>query len=639
VIHSLRLENWGPFASVTLDFERPLALFVGPNGAGKSWIRDALVFAITGTLRTRPGITKKNQIPETALRDGAKAAEVEVLFAGGLRVVRKVTTSGSQALDLSEPNGTGDRKIPGTNEELQADLYKRLGLDEGRAIAALDARQFLALDSDERKALLFRALGAGVTVEAVVKALAARGFDDQVARDVAAIAATRGFRKAEDHAVELRREAKRKLDGLVVPQVERYIDGRSKRMDLEEADEAAIARGIRALEEERDKILADKGATRATARASADGMKRRKAEIEQVLGAGVEDAQTLQEQLDLEKDLSNGLVAELQAAEKELAEACAIGAVAGRIENPGTCPAIPGGFQCPATAAKLAAHAKAVREIADGAAAKRKAIEPRVAALRRDAGTAQANVEDLRQRLQAAKDAERQIESLQRELAELEERIPQAEQVARELEGAGRENPGATKADELRQRIARGQEVLSAKRAYEAAKKKAEEVGAQRQALADAHAKADELAHALAPDGVEQDLLREAIGPVRARLEETGKALGRVTLGDDLMLRVEVGGVPRSEAQLSGGQTLLLGIIVQDALTMVTRLPALVVDGADLLVQELRRNALGMLERLIDRPYGSIWVLAATAEQNPTRPPSPKVEMFWVSGGGRVEVV
>jgi hypothetical protein len=76
---------------------------------------------------------------------------------------------------------------------------------------------------------------------------------------------------------------------------------------------------------------------------------------------------------------------------------------------------------------------------------------------------------------------------------------------------------------------------------------------------------------------------------------------------------------------------------MQDALASLPAFPVLLVDEIELLVQEMRGRALGMLQRLIDRPYGSIFVFGASERQVPSKPPGG-IGVVWCKAPGDVEV-
>lgn len=656
MIRSLELVDWGPFEKERLVFNQPVALFTGPNGVGKSFIRDALVFAITGTLRSRRGVTKKKQVADVAVRDGAKRAQVEVLFESGLRIIRQIGASGTQVLEVREVEarplhvtgqtkpvdvalGSEERTITGTTGELQAEIYRRLNLDEGRALAALESGYFLTLDPDRRKELLFQALGSGVTSEAVLKRLAERGIDSPDGRRTAMIAAEQGFRKAESHAVELRRAAKRKLDGLAFDGTPQHVESGGARRNLAEISEESIAEAIQALIVEHDQAVAAAGQQIGSARQVLEGLRAREAEIQAELGKSHPDPAGLQGEAEALQSLLDAAKGLLQTTRDELQAEAAVAALGAEISKPEVCPAIPGEFSCPVTPKRLESHRKSLGERVEAASAAVPELRQKVEDIEAEIADLEPKLASLGLAIEEAEDANANAINLERELEELQPKIEEAGRVAEELESAGEENPSAAQVETLKRRVEDGRTVLDAKRAWDAAVVANAEIEKSRtEAEAEIEA-ADALATAFGRSGVEAELLAEAIGPLLERLEETSIALGTVTLSGDLTLSIEVDGTRRSEAQLSHGQHFALGVIAQDAISSLSGLPIFVIDGADALVQDLRARTIAVAQRLVGRPYGSVWILAATEKTEPEAVPVGTVETFWLGRPGSVAKV
>lgn len=639
MLDRIALEQWGPFASLELNLERPFLIFTGPNAVGKSWLRDAVVFALTGTLRTRRGVTQKKQIPEVAIRDGAKKASVELLFRGGLRVTRQVTRSG-QTLALADADGATDHPIRGTTEELQQELYRRLGVDEARALAVLDSRRFLELEAEDRRRLLFAALGAGVTEEAIAKALAGRGLAGEDAAGLAKTAASRGFREAEKEAVEGRRAAKRALQAPQAEPAPRYVAGRDgQRLDLAEVKVEDLEARIAALERERDGAVSQHGASVQAARTWAESCDALEAELRAKAAEEAQDAQGLREALQVAHEEQAAHEAEVRALRDEIAAKEPIARGEAAVEHPGTCPVLPGEFRCPATKAKLDAHAKTLADARESAEAALAEIRPKLEEHERGAREQRERVGTLQQEEAQARAAQAAIEEAREELPTAEGEARDARERLQAIEQSEGADGSSADPEALRQRIERGREVLRQKRAYDADRERQERASAERAEKQAALERAEALARAFASDGIEVELLREALPVLQERLDETGPLLGRVRVAEDLTLEVEHAGQRRLEAQLSDGQYLALGLLLQDALGALASFPVLLFDQADLLVQETRRGALLTLQRLLGRPYGSVFVFASTEQAVPQRPPSDQVALYWLSEPGRAEAV
>lgn len=166
----------------------PVALLVGPNAAGKSSVVDAVRWTLLNRCRDLAAADNKRLI-----RRGAETCKVEIVadYGEGELVASRTPSGGT-------PKG----------EEIRA----LLGIpDAGALEAALDAGRFLALESKERKQLVFKLAGAEVS-EALLRS---HGIDDP---EVLRLCLTKGFGGGETHAAERKRQSRRALDEIHAPE-------------------------------------------------------------------------------------------------------------------------------------------------------------------------------------------------------------------------------------------------------------------------------------------------------------------------------------------------------------------------------------------------------------------------------------
>lgn len=645
MLSGLRVHGWMGLADVDLVIGKPFVLFMGLNGVGKSGVAKAITWAITGRYRCDQvgAVLAKKDLPAVVIRDGEKAARVGLMLGPALYLERALTAGGAETLRLVDFQGEEKVHVPGTAAEVQAELYRRLGLDPGRAEAALDSWAFLALPPEQRVAMLFRALGSASAAE-VEKRLGERGLRGPEVVRLAGIAADKGFRAAEKAAVELRREAGRELNDLPAakdaPQV---ITVNGKERDLETVNVAQLEELLGDYRLKRDELLRSAGADLGAARARVETLEGQVAALKPRAGAeGGPDLEALRLKRTQAAERAKGAGSEereaaerVAALEREIANLRALVEVA-EIAKPETCPAIPGGFECPATAAKLKAHAEKLRARADEAAdrKRRAANELDAVALTRDAAKrvreeAEAEERRLAEEYRAADEERLLAVRAQGQLEQVQRDLEAARAALAKAEAAGEQQP----TDFMDSRIASIEQVLRARKAWEEAK--ADTTPQRREALSREREQADQLAQALAPDGVEAELLREALVPLRERLAETGRMLGDVTIGDDLEVRATVNGRPRLYEQLSRSQRLRLGIALQDAIASASGLPLLLVDELDVFQGADRGAVLEVLRGLVDRPYGS--VIAFATATKPAKAALPELAVFWIAPGGAVE--
>ena len=647
MLRGIRVEGWMGLEDVDLAISKPMVLFMGLNGTGKTAVQKAIVWALTGRFRADQvgAVIPKKDLPGIVIRDEARSCRVGLMLGAALYVERALTAGGAETLKVVEfEEGGSKQALAGTVAELQAELYRRLQLDPGRAEAALDSWAFLALKDEDRLALLFRALGSA-SAEEIERRLGARGLVDPEAVRLARIAADKGFRVAEKAAVELRRARHRDLQDLPQPkEAPRTITVNGQERDLSTVNLAKLEDLLGDNRIERDRVLRSAGADLGAARARVETLEGQRAalvareappEVDRDAlrlrrTQAIERAKAAQAEAERLTERLSGLDAEIGAA-RAIAQGSAV-------EHPGTCPVVPGDFLCPASKSGLEVHARKLRKQAAAAseslakleAERAEVVSQREAAQRR-ADEAGAEDRRLAEEYRAVEEDELAAARVQGELEQIDRDLVAAREALAKAEASGEEQPTAF----LDARIASIETVIHAKKAWDAAQ--ADTTAQRREILVREHQQADALAQALAPEGIESELLRDALVPIRERLQKTGKMLGEITIGDDLSVLAVVDGRERRYEQLSRSQRLRLGIALQDAIASSSGLPLLLVDELDVFAGPDRAAVLGVLRALVSDPYGSVIGFATATE--PAKAALPELAVYHVRPGGRIESV
>ncbi len=220
----LRMRNWLCYEDTTYDL-RDRTFIVGCNAIGKTAIRDAVEFVCVGTGHLR-GYRTKIDLAEFSIRKGFESCEV-TLECRGVRIRRTMDSEGAQEVFRSVWNhGTGGLKNGWTNEEpmsLKRDQGNPFGDTPDDVLRCMiEPTRFFLLPPERQQELLVQVtskpkVSYDEALEALGQALVAVGEEDLKAlRDAAMWISTKGFRSAEEAAIDHRRVAKRDRDAVVV---------------------------------------------------------------------------------------------------------------------------------------------------------------------------------------------------------------------------------------------------------------------------------------------------------------------------------------------------------------------------------------------------------------------------------------
>ncbi len=238
LIHSLRLENAKSYKEAFVEFTPGVNAIVGHNGAGKSTIVEAIGLALFDEI----SYTRSEFV-----RQGARTATISVVFESTVderpyEVVRRI--GGSSAYHVDDPE-TG------------------LRICEGKADVATFVKQHLGIDSSAKLDSLFRdAIGVpqGTFTAAFLLTEAPRKsvFDPmlQVQDYRSAYQKLRSplsYLKEQHQALEVA-IAEKRGQLVVLPELERDLNRRSKELEQAAAELAALRKTLASLEEKRSAL-------------------------------------------------------------------------------------------------------------------------------------------------------------------------------------------------------------------------------------------------------------------------------------------------------------------------------------------------------------------------------------------------
>lgn len=574
MIKSISIRNFMALESLDLDLTAPLTIITGQNEAGKSSIRDAILWAFTGTAR---GL--KTHADQAALiREGTKSAEV---------VVNLADTSFAR------------RKTPKTTATITGEVPDILN-----PAILFDPYTFLFLPEAQRRELLFQVLpGLNPTKEKVFDRLIisigkdTRGFpkNDEV-YSLAKLAAISGFPAAEKEAITKRREAKRVLDTLKdikEPQKTFTIDGQE--YNIPTFNFTAIEATLRELQAQKDDFLRQKGAAEAWTR-RIEQVKVQLDRIDAMVPPDVNDIMILE--AELEK-----LNESIRKATEEIAKAQT------RHEYfPATCPVITLAPPCP-NAGQMVGHDPPAPGVIE-------------ALQQNKAGFAKAQAEIIHKLQETRRQNEEYNTAMGREAA-LEEELTKLE--SEPEAGADLDAEIATR----ERRIARGRIFQEKIKEYEKDLASFQEARGKIEACTQEITLYDTLAKALAPDGIPSQMIVEALDGVNERLAEAATYLFP---GRNLHLTPELNIVLKNSPfpTLSKSAKFRVGIAFQYALARLAGARILMIDEADTL-DTMHRMAL--INFLLAHLSGFDQVLVFFTTDKPFYIADPRVQNWWLENG------
>lgn len=662
----IELKHFGQHAALTIDSRTPVTLVVGANRCGKTTVRDALEFALLGTCALR-GFALKKDVARYMIHEAANRASVEVRFeAWGVR--RSVSSSGAQQVQLDRHGNGGwvvvsDAEFKGWVNAAWTPLAIRCALES----------EELWRDPENRKALFVSlASASAITAAQVWNEIPGALVEHRAAAEgdplyrICETAATAGFAVANGQAVELRREAKRKLAALakVVDEVDPIIDGfdvRSEALDLMERalveSQAELARAresaavdVGRLTERRDAALArrvEKDADWAdvSRRIWRDFAVEPWAEGEDVGPTTTISWGDLLEQAKEYAGKAKALEEEAESFHRRIEEQRElIGSpppenIAFVPAPPHRCPVYSFSFPCPAKVDDLlaakAAEADARVAAWEAGADERSEAEDWIREWTEAIEEIGAQVRDARAFAQSALDRARERQSLDELTLQLKREVDLAQSEVERAEAELARAGTAATADEVEffaGQVGRAERILKRRHAYAAAAEERERIARARAACEAEVAWWDGVERALRPDGIEAKLAREGTTQLAVDLEAAAPYFGAV--GIDADFDVLISG--RHIAAASKSEQRCAGIALQFAIARAIDFPLIVVDELDALDAHWRGRFADFAQGQIPDSDVSLLALATTSGE-PAAPPVGYTTA-WLRPG-RVEMI
>ncbi|EKO0510583.1 TPA: AAA family ATPase [Pseudomonas aeruginosa] len=567
-ITKLEITNFQGLRHAALDVSAPVLLVAGHNGAGKSSLLDAIAMAFNGQPRR---VSLKKEM-DKLVTEGAKKGEAHVTF-----------------LDNGGDEQTAWVMLPTGKSAPLA--------DSPFLPYVLDASLFAALDSKERRKVLFELSGASASPAEVGKRLESKGLDLKLFEKVKPLLRT-GFPAAVEQAKAYASEARGAWKAITGENYgsEKAVDWAPELVATVVTDDqvAEAGKNLQQFEDDLAEAQQTLGASK-QARQAADGRAQR--------------ITKLRDLVDLEPRRRNKLSTDEQNqdewSEKVMAaELASSGSVP---HQPLTCPHCQGAVDLQAGA--LVVH-QPPEKIADAEAAKR------LPEYREYLASAQRAVANSQRDLDECLAAAEQIKALETESAD----APSAEAIAN----------GEQAINELRQ-------ARDASRAKLVALQEAMEAAAQREAsIAKAQAAHRDvvawtgMADALSPTGIPAEILADAIGPVNELLQRLSGTAGWSPVQISADIDVTFGG--RLYGLLSESERWRCDATLALTIATISGLRLALLDRLDVLDLPSRSQALTLLRAVtMDKEIDSV-IVAGTLKEAMAKTPT-WLQAVWIDAG------
>ncbi|EPJ9933294.1 AAA family ATPase [Pseudomonas aeruginosa] len=568
-ITKLEITNFQGLRHAALDVSAPVLLVAGHNGAGKSSLLDAIAMAFNGQPRR---VSLKKEM-DKLVTEGAKKGEAHVTF-----------------LDNGGDEQTAWVMLPTGKSAPLA--------DSPFLPYVLDASLFAALDSKERRKVLFDLTGASASPAEVGKRLKAKGIDLALFEKVKPLLRS-GFSamvgQAKDYASEARGAWKAVTGENYGSEKANGWEPEAPPVIVSEEELESARAELRATAQDLDEAQQTLGSSK---RAHADAQAR----ASRITALRETAALADRRRNKLATDEAN----QDEWSEKVMAaEAAASGEPA---HQPLTCPHCQGAVDL--QAGQLVAHQPPAK-VADPEAAKR------LEEYRGYLASAQRAVANSRRDLKESEDAAAQAAALEAETAQ----APSAEAIAN----------GEQAINELRQARDRQQaKVQSLQEAFNAA--------AQRQDVikqaAGFHAEVcawSALADALSPAGIPAEILADAIGPVNELLQRLSGTAGWSPVQISADIDVTFGG--RLYGLLSESERWRCDATLALTIATISGLRLALLDRFDVLdVPARTQQAMKLFQSLAAGGEIDTLIVAGTLKEPMAKTPS-WLQAAWINSG------
>lgn len=580
-IASLRISNYQGIRAADINIGAPIVIVAGDNFAGKSSIGEAIRLA----LLNEPVRVKLKKEYGQLLRDGEK----------------------SGFIDLAGTDAEGAE----WHCSMHLPTGKVAGAPPVHASAALpyvlNAQRFAHLSADERRTYLFAMMGLSIDTGTVRTRLAKRACDTDKIEQILPIVRA-GFPAACDEAKGRAREAKGEWKAVTGETYGSDKAARWRPAGTPAFDPATL--------EIKQRARAAINAALDAARTELDGLN------EQARDADKQQAslRDLREKSALEPRRR----AKLDADAKTLSEAKA--ALAEMRHAAGEPPAKPTGLMsCPCC--KRALYLDADKQLQEYAAPEPKPYDAEVAAA-------------IPEYEHAVATAERAYTNSQRDHAE-------AENAGKALAAMGDilAAPDAKAVEEAQATVQRlSADVKELDTEILALEDHQREAEAYDRKLKDANRHAatvqawERIAEALAPDGIPDELLREALGPINTRMAQSAADAQWlqpvISPAMDITATIATPGAGNRVtpyALLSESEQWRVDAIIAEAISHLTGIKLLVLDRMDVLNVQGRTDLLEWLLILADQREIDTAIIIGTLKAPPK--PTEKIDVVWITNG------
>jgi len=573
-INSIHLKDFISHRESSFDLN-DINIVVGANGRGKSALRQSIAWALTGDIDRDP------------VNWDAKSAKVVLSLSNGVQIMQSKTNSGSPSLAVESPS----KQLTGSTSEIRAELLRQLNVTTKQIDAILNTRRFADMKEADRKDVVFRALNVEVTPENLSAWLEKNGpeFDwpSIVSKLDVDLNDVDGNKKI---FTERRRSAKRESD-MLSAELDRLTGGEQDSVtDKEIANKASYIKHLNGLQDE----LADIHRLQGSAGDIPELEKRiaaLKADLEKP--NNTEKIAKLQANYDKSAKTLKALSDELnEIYTKVTAAKTKLGYAQADIEKLETL-----GDVCDRCKRKITPAQK--KKILAEMTEKESGFQKDYSAVTEAHEKKEAEHDEV---AKTANSLNWEIEELKKTNFEGDRKAIQGEidEASRKLENLRELAAGNTgKIAELKQRIEKGQAIITRIEIAERNIKRRVEIEERSLEVVDEIAQFDAFVKAYEPKGLKADLLKSAIDRVNALLNKYGSHLdfGDIKFiterGNKPVFELEVNGNP--ENAYSRAQRQAIGVAVQMVLSSLCGLGILCIEDADMFKRPLKEKVNDMI--------------------------------------------
>ena len=638
MIKTLRLVNFRNHADTVVPLEK-VNIFVGSNGAGKTSIQAAIEMLLTGKCQWTD---RKGSGADELIRHGEKKAIIEGEIAGIGKATRTI------------PGGLKVENWSGNSTLQQKTLYEQLNTSERVINAVLNTSSFIDMDGKEQKDMLFNLMGLEFNKQKIRQLLSGYlGKKDGVELNIFnrhcpnnLSGGAEVFDELDKQFREYRRIAKKDLKDLEVKL--KYAEEKASQPlpeGITIADRDAVTKQLKKLEEELhdlSNVIATEELKQEQRKIHSSRISRLNALMEQLLEGQPVDGEEDEEKLKKCEAEIEKVDAELAELSKSIGQAKAeisgLNDIIAPLENfSGECPLAPGTLEC--------SHTKEdIKNILITFAAKKDKREKDLKKIRSKYDKLQDTLTKLQAEKRSLQEAVNRIKNYNEQLEEadkmrtgyLAEKAETEETLKRLGEPVDLEETQQKEA-QLRERIAKGKNILEALNSKKQDAEEQEKVAKEYSAKEEEVEALESMVKAFSPDGIKQNILKEIVLPVQNKADEKLKQLtgGELSITfeveKDFEIKIHKGNTTTKLQNLSTGERLRTGIVLQDVLNSLSRLGIMIIDNTEHL-DPLNRVALtNMLLGLED--YETIIVLATMGERQPVDPGIPGLAVYLVENG------